>query len=784
MTGFRVGVAASAIVAAMTATPAIAADQAAPATGGATAGADVEDIIVTGRRRTESLERLPSAGDVIRSETLEDRGVETGKDLSHLIPGVQVLDNGTGMNDEMIIRGEGATRQNNIEPGAGLYRDGMFIAGGNVGGRNFVGLDFFDVSRVEVLRGPQGSYFGRNAIGGAINIISARPGEGPQGRLRFDVGSQDRIGVEGITNVKIGELGLRLGGFYNLQQGGWYRSTVTGNKLDYSSSGGARLSAVYDPTPNWSLSGLVEYGAEDAPAPQVFEYTLPVNDPPINNPGPTGFYVDRFEKALDLDPRLTRNTFSTMLNSKWQFGGVELISMTGYRRRDATSLTDADFNASTAVQRALTATGTGSETFERFVQDLRLQSTGDGLRWVIGGEYNKVDSDFATALIPIVPTTLPPGCLGGVCTLPVAQATARAVYRRVNSEIDDLSWAAYGALTWPIADRFELSGDFRYTIDRKRFDSVEVRRLDNPATPVNEQVTLTIDRERTFRVFTPGVSVSYFTDSGSIFARLATGYRGGGFNNDPGEPGDGVSDVALPPVFEPEYVTSVEAGVKGRIEGLGRFEVSAYHNWKSDTFVNYSVFVGCGTVARPGCAANSVRNVGAVRNAGNSVQYGIEAEWSGTLAAGSRGRILYAFNGALAGGEYKEGYVYQNSNSNPATTLSTRDLKGKRLGRLRDLTGSATLGYSHEVADGLRLFANGSVRAELGGYEDPGNTIPYDDVVLVDTNLGLRAAGWSVVLIGKNVLNNSYYNISPLNQTFGTQSNQPRTWMLRTTLSF
>ncbi|HVK79410.1 MAG TPA: TonB-dependent receptor, partial [Verrucomicrobiae bacterium] len=531
-----------------------------------------EAITVVARRRAESLDAVPSSADVVTAQTLEDAAVENGKDLSRLVAGVQVLDNGTGLNDEMIIRGEGGTRQNNIEPGAGLYRNGVFIAGGNVGGRNFVGLDFFDVEQVEILRGPQGAYFGRNAIGGAINVISARPSGEHSLDLRVDYGSQERAGLEAVANTSIGDLELRFGGFYAEQNDGWYTSTRTGRVLDYSERSGVRLSAEVEPSPNWRFYGVVEYGAEDAPAPQVFEYALAMNDPPYNDPGPTGYSVDRFEKPLDLDPRMTRDTFNTLFQAEWDMGFAELVSITGFRERNATSDTDADFNAASAVARALTATSYGEETFQRIVQDTRLQSDGDGFRWMIGVEYNKVDSDFAQNLTPIVPTSLPAGCAGGVCTLPVAQATARSVYRDVRSDIDDTSWAAYGSVSWDIASNLELSFDLRYTRDEKNFVSLETRRLDNPATPANEQVQLLIDETREFEVFTPGVSVNYsLANGGSIYGRLATGYRGGGFNNDPGEPNDGVSDIALPRSFEPEYVTSFELGTRGRLARALRY---------------------------------------------------------------------------------------------------------------------------------------------------------------------------------------------------------------------
>ncbi|MFY7853539.1 MAG: TonB-dependent receptor plug domain-containing protein, partial [Brevundimonas sp.] len=139
------------------------------------AATEVEEIIVTARRRAETLDQIPASADVVLGEQLDTRGVDSGKDLTRQVAGLQVIDNGTGVSDEFVIRGEGNTRQNNAESGSGLYRDGIFVPGGNIGGRNYVAADFFDIDRVEILKGPQGSYFGRNALGGAVNILTARP---------------------------------------------------------------------------------------------------------------------------------------------------------------------------------------------------------------------------------------------------------------------------------------------------------------------------------------------------------------------------------------------------------------------------------------------------------------------------------------------------------------------------------------------------------------------------------------------------------------------------------
>lgn len=753
------------------------------------AASQLEEVIVTSRRRAESLDDIPASADVITGEQLDERGVDSGKDLTRQVAGLQVIDNGTGVSDEFVIRGEGNTRQNNAESGSGLYRDGVFVPGGNIGGRNYIAADFFDVDQVEVLRGPQGSYFGRNALGGAVNIISARPRSTPAARIAAEMGVNAYLGLEGVANLPLDDTtAVRFGGYYNEQTEGFYTSSVDGRFLDVRDSWGLRGSVSFQPTERFGGWLMIESGSEDAPRPEVFEEVLPINDPPFNNPGPTGFSIPRFTKPIGSEQRFTRDTTTTIADLSYAFDGVTLQSLTGYRTRENTSRQDLDFNAPSAVQRALSITGPADEEFGRLVQDVRLISDDARFDWLVGFEYNKADSDFTSSVLPDVPTVLPTGCGGGVCTLATAQTAARNAYRITASSIDDTSYAAYGAMRYDLTDRLELSVDFRYTSDERNFLSLETRRLDNPATVANEQIQLTINRAINYDVFTPGVSLRWeVTPAWNAYGRIATGYRAGGFNNDPGEPNDGVSATALPPSFDPETIVSYEAGMKGSAGRFGRFELNVFYNVKQDTFINYAVFVGCGATPPIGCAPNTARNVGAIRNAGESWQSGAEVEWGGSWEGGDAfpGRITYNFGLAVQDGEYEEGIVFTNSSTNPATTLATRDLSGKRIARLRDLTSTSEIGWTGPFfLAGLDFFFNLIHRAELGGFEDPANTFAYDDVQLVDAVVGVRGDDWSLVFNGKNILDHSYFNVSPANQTFGTQQNEPVSWRVRLTKRF
>ena len=745
----------------------------------------VEEIVVTARKRRERLSDVPSSITYFDNRMLEDADVGSGKDLTRLAPGLTVIDNGSGFNDEFLIRGEGAARQNNAETASGLFRNGVFIAGGNAGGRNFVPMDFFDVGSVIVLRGPQGSFYGRNAVGGAVDIISQRPTPEFEWSANASYGINDAYRGEAILNMPIlDNVQVRVGAFGADQRDGFYESTITGAVLDKEDSWGARGQVAWQPSANVDVNLLVEKTTEFGPNVVAFGQVLATDDPPINPTGaPTGYSVARFNKAVDTPSYFDRTTFMTALEIGWSLGDVRLQSTTAYRVRNATTFSDVDLFGNNKTARSVPTVSNGSEEFKRWTQDLRLASDTSGLvDWVAGIELNKVDSTFATLRFPDavhdnvfggnsdVPTVLPPECsVAPTCTLTAVQTAARNTYRTENSGVDDWSWAPYASATLKLSEEVRLSGDVRYSTDNKGFNLSNVFRLDNPSTPANEQLTRAVSADNTFTKWTPSVSLTWrFSPGQTAYARLGTGYRAGGYNNDLGEPGDGVSSIAVPLVYDSEFVRSQEAGVRGLLGGWLRYDLNAYLNEKENTLVNYAVFVGT-------TATNTIRNVGVLASAGDSHQSGVDGELSTSLDL-LGGKLLPRFSFSWAEGEYDGGTIYSNAQSNPATTLALVSIDGKRLQRLRTWTTSSSLTWRGDIGDGFNLMAMVSRRGEYGGFEDPNNINEMDDATLYDGAIGIESDRWRLVASGKNILDTTYYNISPGNQSFNTQQNEPATW--------
>lgn len=747
----------------------------------------LDTVVVTARRREERLEDVPASLSYFDSQYIEDLGVESGKDLTRITPGLYVIDNGSGFNDEFLIRGEGAARQNNAETGSGLYRNGVFVPGGNAGGRNFVPVDFFDVGSVTVLRGPQGSFFGRNALGGAVNIVSQRPKEQFEGSFDVEYGTNENLSGEAILNVPVSDrLQFRIGALAVEQSEGFYTSSITGEVLDQEQSSAFRAQMAWQPSADVSVNLMLERADEFGPNVIAFSQILPENDPPVNPPGsPSGYSVGRFEKPIDTASFFDRSTETNILEMSWNLGGITLQSTTSQRTRDARTQSEVDAFGNNKTARLVPTVSLGSERFERRTQDLRLLSNeGGAIDWLVGFEYNKVDSDFGTVRFADaiqnnvfegsgdVPSVLPSACtVAPTCTLAQIQTVARNAYRAEDSGIDDTSYAAYAALSWRVRNDLQASFDVRFNQDDKNFALDNVFRLDNPATAPNEQLTRSVTASETFSSWTPSASINWqWADNHYLFGRIATGARAGGFNNDLGEPGDGVSDIAIPLVYDEEFVIGYEAGVRGRVGRGLRYNFNVYRNDKQGVLVNYSVFAGT-------AVTNTIRNVGVLASSGDSVQFGVDGEL--TARFNFAGGVLSPRLGfSWADGEYEGGSIFSNAQSNPATTLTTISIDGRRLQRLRVWTSAASLIWRFPLGGDFDLVSTASWRGEYGGFEDPQNNNEMDDVSLFDASIGVQSQKWRLVLSGKNITDVSYFNISPGSLAFNAQENQPATWRI------
>lgn len=688
---------------------------------GATGAAQSDDqIVVTARRFEERLEQVPVATSVLTAADQENLVLDNLQDYLRQTPGALIVNAGPDYFNEPSIRGQGGGRNGFSESAAGIYRNGIYVAGGGFGGRGFNRLDYFDNERVEVFRGPQGALYGRSAVGGAINVVSRRPNDEFGGWFGLEYQDVERIDARGIVNVPIGSsTALRAGGFRIYQEDGDYTDVNTGRIVDQQSYEGARIALRQDIGPDWQVRLTYEY--YDSEAPSFSALGQRVNPPAANrriDPGP-------FLRNASFIGRVDIRENSWFAEVDGDLGGVLLSAVYAHKERDAARRDDLDhflgFEGIPGVEIFVDQT----EDYSRDGIELRLSSDDQGspFTWLVGADYQIYDDAVVTANSGTVPANQPLGIRN--------QARIR------NETLEQLeSWSVFGLAEYRLSDRLRASIEARYQRDEKQVDFVQtslnptVRQSANPA----------------WTRFLPAATLSYaVTPTQTLYGRFASAYRPGGFNL-------GVTDLTFLS-YDPETTYAAEIGFKGRIPGARmRFELVGYHNWNQDMQLV--------------TAATATDTTTTLQNAGDARLWGVEAQLGGRLRIGT-GELNYNLAAAHQNGEFSDG----------ATIIIQGrrvDLSGVRVNRTRDLILNASAFYSVPVSNDVDLFGGGSLRLERGGFENAtgGSTDPsgraLEDFELVDARLGVRGPGWSLSLFAKNlfdqtyllsqILNNNYYN--------------------------
>lgn len=375
-----------------TAEPAAADDQAAQ-------GNDAGDIVVTATRRNEALSDVPLAVSAITAQTIENSGVVDIRQLTQVSPSLLVSSTSSEAGaGGARIRGVGTVGDNpGLESSVAVFVDGVYRS------RVGVGLtELGQVDRIEVLRGPQGTLFGRNASAGLISVITARPSFNAQVNGELTIGNYDLRRVEvGATGPLSSSLAVRADAIY-LQRDGFLTDVISGRDVNDRDRYLIRLQGLYKPTDDFSFRLIGDYSKRDE------ECCAATYLPAQNfNPGsitPQPSTIAAFERALG--GVINDNTFSRRVSitpgrdyrsdvedyglsgeAVYDFGNVELTSITAYRYNEYIRGQDADFNNLDIIYRP--SDGDAFNRFKTFTQELRLQGTtlNDRLDWLVGGYF-------------------------------------------------------------------------------------------------------------------------------------------------------------------------------------------------------------------------------------------------------------------------------------------------------------------------------------------------------------------------------------------------------------
>ena len=560
----------------------------------------IETLTVTAQRREQSIQEVPISMSGYSETMTRDIGASNINDLGRFTPGMET-NNTSVTQPRYTLRGI-TTNDFGIgsDPAVAVYVDGVYIGRGGAAQFNFN-----DIERVEILKGPQGTLFGRNAAAGAIQVVTHKPSAETEGAVRVTAGNYDRQKLEGMFNTALSDnLYFRMSVMSDRRDG--YYDRVDGGSEGNLDDQGARASLLWDAGMNTEVILRAEYDHVDQDARQVAGLNESIA------PGdPFG------DIATDVDSNERRHLAGYSLEVNHDFESSRFTSLTAYRRFDSTNYEEEDGSAEPRFYFA----SSDIEDQQQWSQEFRLTSTGSGpLKWTLGANWNREKID-QSSVVNITTDTLdtffleaggvPPefvtsvplgmGLAGfaltgfadqlamlsnatGIAPEDLAMMIAQANLGRpwtesVNDKGDYDSWAVYADATWEVTDKFNLTFGMRYTWDSKDF-TIHTR-YDNafiiPIPGVDpvpfglvfaEQIDPSVKRSDDWNAFTPRFVADYhFTDDLMTYFSAAKGFKAGGFNS-----------FGLDPAFNEENVVNYEVGMKSDwLDHRLRLNASVFH---------------------------------------------------------------------------------------------------------------------------------------------------------------------------------------------------------------
>jgi iron complex outermembrane receptor protein len=504
-------------------------------------GAELEEVVVTAQKRAQPLQDVPISVSVLSGEAAASRSLSDLSALGTQVPGVQFApsDQGGG-NTDFYIRGIG---QNDFistnDPGVGVYVDGVFIAR-TAGGL----LDLTDIDRVEVLRGPQGTLFGKNTVGGAISVYNKQPTFKTEGNVFIRAGERSRLDGGVTLNIPVidNQLAIRFSAVEKSQDG-FGRSLETGRLYGGEGKQIARLAALWLPTDGVQVDFSVDYTRVRQPIkfsiiptinPDTF-VTQPQNQWAAANgvaPYDARWISPSLYTNYSVFPQTDHeDTYGANLTIAWSLGaGAQLKSITAYRNSKID--TGLAFSAAPSQIGDQTVHEKDDQLSQEFI--LSGKAIGQRLDWVAGLYYLK-ENIYSDIYLPLSFAANPDGY------------DTDSTNSGTNT-----SYAAYGQGTYQITDKLGVVLGARYSSDKKT-DTIHVYAnkffVDLlPPTP--------LDHSWSSLTYRAGLQYQ-FAPRALGYLSIATGFKGGGFN------GRAQSTTFI--AFDPERATTYEAGIKSEV---------------------------------------------------------------------------------------------------------------------------------------------------------------------------------------------------------------------------
>lgn len=735
----------------------------------------LEEVIVTANRREENMQEVPMSVSAFSGEFLQDTGITDFSKIDQYTPNLRITPGVDSRATSIRIRGIGSVGTNTgIDPSVGFFIDGVYQgrAGMSIG-------DLIDIERVEILRGPQGTLYGKNTAAGAISIITRTPTPDFEAQVEATYSSQERIELRGVVNIPFGNSGhaTRISAF-----------GVNGDHLFDNTYEDAAQDEFNDAN-KWGVRSRTLFSFEDAGEFLVtFDYTKEdtdccvfaisqydglssVNAPSTNNPS-AQWAIDfapnfRYSAFEDTEPQGSPPKADPFGDDYWvgaeiynkiDVGGVALewnydlendhtlTFINAWRHYESDSAYDADFTAYDAV------TGTTDVELDQYSSELRIASPGgETLDYQVGlyAYYSDMESVGTFSMLQPL----------------LNKVSLDLFYPEVATNIDSndfttTSFAAFGQLTWNISDEWSTTLGLRWTNEEKDRDSSQVTRgyisgiecdyfVDFP--PIAGPC-IDIDETRSDSDVSPSLTLRYFPQEDvMLYGSISQGFKSGGFDQrrvPEGESG----------AFEEETATNYELGWKGswfdrRFQLNGTFYYIDYDDFQSQTFDGSSI---------------KVTNAGSMESYGMELEAQFVATEKLTLASaiGYNKAEYKDFDNGQCTIEHAALEYYNNGGTNypgVANPPCIVDMAGEAVDNTPEWTVSSYMQYYQSVSENLitttRLEYNYTDSYFLDQDLDP--NLKNDAYHLVNFRLTLSDddLNWEAAVWGRNLLDEEYFGI-------------------------
>lgn len=693
----------------------------------------LEEIVVTAQKRAESLSDVPVSVTAVTGDKITKAGISNLADLSEYTPNFKLVPGGLIPN--VYMRGVGSGSNQGFELSVGIFADGIHL-----GRPHQTRAAFLDIERVEVLRGPQSILFGKNAIAGALSIVSAKPGEELEAMVSGLTGvpsgrDNDIKEFSAMVSTPITDnFGVRIAGRMRQEDGYLYNEGVKRLEPEVDEKA-LRLTFGYHPL-DWMDAYLKLEKSEREQNGRTFEFT---HASALTGCSGEDIVLNRV-KNTDAEEYAEIDTYNYTLNVDMNFEPGTLSLTSGWSGFESVDLFDADSSSFDTVPLL------GAEDYDQFSQEIRFASaTGNFADYIVGAFYQTSELQFDES----APLNVRNGALqdSGLCPINTLENVKADLER--DFSIDSDAWSAFAQVTLNWLPTLRTTLGVRHVVEEKTgFRDFNVYQSGtkndaDPATAAILNVLLinehTLSSARDVTVTLPSVNIQWdATDDIMLYAGFTRGAKSGSYdarnNNDGMGPNGGGTNFE----FEDEMADAVEIGSKMRLaDGAAELNVAIYRVEYEDMQV--SVFDGVAGFT--------------VTNAGSALTQGIELDgrWLLTEKFMLSGSLAYLDFEWL---DYVDGPCYEGA-PNEDPDAGTCDLTGRENQHTPEWTASLSGTYTQPLFNALVLELGVDVSYK-GEHFTSGDLDPrgiQDAVNKINARIGLSSEEetWSVALVGKNL---------------------------------